>query len=78
MRDSQTESLSSFIDDLFNVFITVKPGAMISVESDMAMRLDMTDVINTFATSKGRKLVVTEVSCSCKYSLINLKLRQFG
>jgi len=39
---------------------------MISIESDMAGRLDVTDVINTFATSKVRKkaiLVVTEVSC---------------
>jgi len=29
--------------------------AMISTESDMARRLDMTDVIYTFATSKVRK-----------------------
>ena len=29
--------------------------AMISIESDMARRLDMTDVINTFTTSKVRK-----------------------
>ena len=29
--------------------------AMISIESDMARRLNMTDVINTFATSKVRK-----------------------
>ena len=40
--------------------------AMISIESDMARRIEMTDVINAFATSKVRKktiLVVTEVSC---------------
>jgi len=39
---------------------------MISIESDMARRLDMTDVINIFATSKVRKKaisVVTEISC---------------
>jgi len=40
--------------------------AVISIESDMARRLDMTDVINTSVTSKVRKkaiLVVAEVSC---------------
>ena len=40
--------------------------AMISIESGMARRLDVTDVINTFANSKVRIkaiLVVTEVSC---------------
>ena len=35
--------------------LSVSGLAMISIESDMARRLDMTDVINTFATSKVRK-----------------------
>ena len=40
--------------------------AMISIQSDKARRFDMTNVINTFTTSKVRKkatLVVTEVFC---------------
>jgi len=40
--------------------------AMISIQSDKARRFDMTNVINTFTTSKvGKKatLVVTEVFC---------------
>ena len=35
--------------------LSVSGLAMISIESDMARGLDMTDVINTFATSKVRK-----------------------